>query len=173
MIKYALRGMMLIAIPVFCFSLSVQAQRTLPSVQVKALNGKATDLTSITNEGKPMVVFAWEVTCKPCISEFNAIAPVYEDWKKETGVKIVAISIDDNRSSPRVLPMVKSKNWGFDVYLDPNQEFKRAMNVTYCPYVFVLNGKGEVVWQKGSYAPGDETIIYDIVKKVANGQAIE
>lgn len=173
MIRQALRGILLIALLVSCTVFHVSAQRKLPSVTVKALDGKTTDMSTISNNGKPIVLFTWEITCQPCISEFNAIAPLYKDWKQETGVKIVAVSVDDNRSSPRVQPMVRSKGWGFEVYLDPNQAFKRAMNVTYCPYVFVLNGKGEVVWQKGGYTPGDETVIYDIVKKVAKGEAVE
>ncbi len=152
---------------------NAQTQRQLPSVEVKMLNGKTIDVSTINNDGKPMIVFAWEVTCQPCIAEFNAISRQYSDWKKETGVKIVAISVDDSRSSPRVNPLVRSKGWDFEVYLDPNQAFKRAMNVSYCPYAFILNGKGEVVWQKGGYTPGDETIIFDIVQKTAKGEKID
>ena len=157
----------------FCTSFAPEAGRTLPSVEVKSLDSKSVDISTISNDGKPMIVFAWEVICQPCINEFNAIAPLYEAWKAETGVKIVAVSVDDNRSSTRVRPLVRTKGWPFDVYLDPNQAFKRAMNVPLCPYVFVLNGKGEVVWQKGGYSPGDEAIIYDVVKKVAKGETIE
>lgn len=152
---------------------NAQTQRQLPSVEVKMLNGKTIDLSTINNDGKPMIVFAWEVTCLPCIAEFNAISRQYADWKKETGVKIVAVSVDDSRSSPRVNPLVRSKGWDFEVYLDPNQAFKRAMSVSYCPYAFVLNGKGEVVWQKGGYTPGDETIIFEIVQKTAKGEKID
>lgn len=151
-------------------SFAGKAQRTLPSVEVKNMNGKTVNLAALKNDGKPMVVFAWEITCQPCISEFNAIAKVYDGWKKETGAKIIAVSIDDSRSSVRVTPLVKSKGWNFEVYLDPNQAFKRAMNISYCPYVFVLDSKGEVVWQKGGYSPGDENIIYDIVQKTSKGE---
>jgi len=149
------------------------AQHTIPSVEVKSLNGKAIDISTVQNDGKPMIVFAWEVTCLPCIAEFNAIAPHFEDWKKETGLKIVAVSVDDSRSSPRVSPLVRTKGWPYEFYLDTNQAFKRAMGVTYCPYAFLLNGAGEVVWQKGAYSPGDETIIYELAQKVAKGEKID
>ncbi len=146
--------------------------RTLPTAQIKSVTGKSVDLSTLSNNGKPMIVLAWEITCQPCIAEFNAIHKVYEAWQAETGVRLVAISVDDNRSSPRVAPMARSKGWKWDVYLDPAQEFKRAMSVPLCPYAFVLNGKGEVVWQKGGYVPGDETVLYDVVKKVAAGQSV-
>ncbi len=172
MTKHLLKCCLSICVLLCGLSLTGKAQRTLPSVEVKNMNGKTVNLATLKNDGKPMVVFAWEITCQPCISEFNAIAKVYDEWKKETGVKIIAVSIDDSRSSARVNPLVKSKGWDFEVYLDPNQAFKRAMNITYCPYVFVLDGKGEVVWQKGGYTPGDDLVIYDIVQKTAKGEKI-
>lgn len=165
--------MLFVLFPLMCIKGNLYAQRTLPQVDVRQLNGKTTDLSTISNDGNPIILFAWEVICPPCIVEFNNIAKVYPQWKEETGVKIVAVSVDDNRSSPRVKPLVTSRGWGFDVYLDPNQAFKRAMNVPFCPFVFVLNGKGEVVWSKGSYSPGDEDIIYGIVQKVSRGEPVE
>jgi cytochrome c biogenesis protein CcmG/thiol:disulfide interchange protein DsbE len=173
MTNHSILWMVSVCIYFLSISTSVQAQRRFPQVEVKQLNGKFIDLSTIFNDNKPMVLFAWEVTCQPCIVEFTNISKVYEQWKKETDVKIVAVSVDDNRSSPKVKPLSTSRGWYFDIYLDPNQTFKRAMNEPHCPYAFILNGKGEVVWQKGGYTPGDEEIIYDIVKKVSLGEAIE
>lgn len=172
--KKCLWGYAIFGAALLCSIVSfAQEQRQIPSVEIKNFNGKSMDAAAINNDGKPMILFVWELTCKPCITEFNAIAPVYTEWKEETGVKIVAISVDDTRSSSKVQPLVRSKGWDFEVYLDPNQAFKRAMNVTYCPYVFVLNEKGQVVWQKGGYSPGDEDIIIDVVRKVAKGEKVE
>lgn len=142
-----------------------QEGKVVPSVEVKSLNGKSVNLADIKNDGKPIILLAWEVTCQPCIAEFKNIAPLYKGWQAETGVKIVAVSLDDNRSSSRVGPLVKSKGWPFEVYLDPNQAVKRAMNIPACPQAYVVNGKGEVVWQKAGYSPGDELVMYEAVKK--------
>ncbi|MBC7555122.1 MAG: TlpA family protein disulfide reductase [Taibaiella sp.] len=162
-------GMVIAAIQIVC-TLNAAAQRMLPSADVRELSGKSINTSTISNNGKPMILFIWEVTCQPCIAEFMAVSRKYDSWKNETGVKIVAISVDDSRSSGRVLPLVRGKGWEFEFYTDANQAFKRAMNVTYCPYVFVVNGKGEICWQKSGYAPGDETLIYSIVKKVLKGE---
>lgn len=162
-----------ILIVLCCFAFKAPDSRTLPSVEVKSLKGSKVNVSEITNDGKPMVVFAWEVTCRPCITEFNAISREYSNWKKTTGVKIVAISTDEFRNGPLVQSTCVSKGWEFEVYLDQNQAFKRAMNIPFCPFVFVLDGKGEVVWQKGGYTPGDESIIYDIVLKISKGEPIK
>ena len=103
----------------------------------------------------------------PCNRELNTIKEVYEEWQEETGVKLVAISIDDARSASRVKPHVDGNGWEYEVYLDQNQDLKRAMNVVNPPHTFVLNGKGEIVWQHASYVEGDEEELIAVVRKVA------
>lgn len=147
--------------------------RKLPFVEIKSLDGKVINASDISNNGKPMVISIWETTCKPCIHEFDAIAESYSDWQKETGVKLVAISIDDTRTSSNVPTLVNTKDWEYEVYLDLNQDFKRAMNISYCPYTFLMDGEGNIVWEKGSYAEGDEIKLYELVKKLARGETIK
>jgi cytochrome c biogenesis protein CcmG/thiol:disulfide interchange protein DsbE len=173
MTKISLRQYMPALIVLCSLAFKAPQLRKLPSAEVRTLSGKRVDASEIANEGKPMVVFVWEATCKPCIMEFNAVSREYANWKKNTGVKIVAISTDESRNASLVHSQSASKAWGFEIYLDPNQAFKRAMNVPFCPYVFVLNGNGEVVWQKSGYTPGDEHIIYDVVLKTSKGEKID
>jgi thiol-disulfide isomerase/thioredoxin len=56
--------------------------------------------------------------------------------------------------------------------LDPNGDFKRAMNVNMIPHTFLLNGKGEIVWQHTSFAEGSELELYELVQKVTKGEDI-
>ncbi len=140
---------------------------TIPAVKVKTMDGKTVSTADFTNDGKPMIIDFWATWCSPCKKELNAIAAVYEDWQKETGVKVIAVSIDDSRNSPKVAPFVKGRDWPFEVYIDENSDFKRAMDVNEIPHTFILNGKGEVVAQHKSYAPGDENKLFEELKKVA------
>ena len=135
--------------------------KKLPSQTVKSLNGKTFNTADFNNDGKPMVINFWATWCSPCKKELNTIAEVYEDWQDETGVKIIAISIDDARTKGRVAPYVNSAGWEYEVYVDENSDFKRAMNVNNVPHTFLLNGKGEVVWQHNNYSPGDEDELYE------------
>ena len=165
----------LLVLPFLAFSLFVSAQSgfKIPSVTVKDLSGNSVQTDKFSNDGKPMIINFWATWCKPCILELSTIADDYEDWVKETGVKLIAISIDDTRNSAKVGPMAKGRGWLYEVYLDANEDFKRAMNVNNPPHTFVVNGKGEVVWQHIAYQPGDEKTLYEVVKKVANGQPLE
>ena len=145
----------------------------IPSVDIQTVNGDPFNTKDINNDGKPIIITFWATWCKPCMKELNAINDVYEEWIEETGVKLYAVSIDNARSSKRVLPTVNGRNWEFDVLLDQNSDFKRAMNVNIPPHVFIVNGAGEVVWQHVGYLEGDEEEYIEIVEKVINGEEIE
>lgn len=146
----------------------------VPSVQIKDLKGKTVSTKSIIeNDGKPVLISFFATWCKPCVKELNAFNDEYADWAEETGVKIIAISTDNARSSSSVAPFVNARGWEFDVYLDANGDFKRAMNVGNIPHTFLLDGNGKIVWQHTSYLEGDEDHTFEMVEKVANGQPIK
>lgn len=148
------------------FSVNAKEPKTVPNVKVKNLKGENVETKIFSNDGKPMVINFWATWCKPCILELNNIHDVYEKWQKETGVKIIAVSIDDVRNSKKVAPFVKGRNWKFEIYLDENGDFRRAMNVNTPPHSFLLNSKGEIVWEHNGYAPGDEEILYEQIKNL-------
>lgn len=153
---------------------SVSAQssagKKIPSVSVKDLKGNTINTSSFGNNGNPIVISFWATWCGPCKKELNTIAETYEDWQEETGVKVIAISIDDARSASRVAPYVNSQAWEYEVYLDANQDFKRAMNVNNVPHTFLIDGNGNIVWQHNNYTPGDEEELYAKIKELKAGK---
>ncbi|NLJ81544.1 MAG: TlpA family protein disulfide reductase [Bacteroidales bacterium] len=152
------------------FSIAQETQEVktfpLPNVTIKTIDGKSFNTKDIDNDGKPIILCFFATWCKPCMVELKSIAEEYDDWQDETGVKIYIVSIDDTRSSAKVKPLVNGNSWDYEVLLDENQDFKRAMNVNDIPHTFVLNGNNEVVWQHASYAPGVEREYIEIVKKL-------
>jgi len=153
-------------------SQNVTEMKKLPSVNIKTLDGQTFNTSQIQNDGKPIVISFWALWCKPCKKEMEAYNENYEDWQEETGVKIYAISIDDARSTQKVLPFVRGKDWEMPVLLDPNCDFKRAMNVNMIPHTFLLDGTGKVVYQHTSYYEGLEDELFELIKKVAKGEDI-
>ncbi|MEM7161929.1 MAG: TlpA disulfide reductase family protein [Bacteroidota bacterium] len=163
-----MRNILIIAIALVC-TLNTQAQnKTVPSVDLKDMNGKVINSSDFHNDGKPYVINFWATWCGPCKRELNNIAEVYEDWQDETGVKLYAISIDDARRSRQVKPYVDASGWEYEVLLDENSDFRRAMNVSNPPYTFLVDGNGKIVYQHISYTEGDEDELYEKIKALTN-----
>ena len=145
-------------------SFASTAQTRLPSTLVQTMEGKKVDTKTFHNNGKPMIVNFWATWCAPCKRELSTIAEKYDTWQEETGVKLIAVSIDDARSMARVAPYVNGQAWDYEVYLDPNGDLKRALNVNNVPHTFLIDGAGNIVYQHNNYEPGDENKLYAKVK---------
>lgn len=149
---------------------SVPGEKSIPSVTLKTLDGGKINSSEFDNDGKPFVINFWATWCAPCKKELDNIAEVYPTWLKETGVKIIAISIDDAKTSSRVSSTVQAKGWEYEVYIDENSDFKRAMNVNLVPHTFLVNGSGKVVWEHNNYAEGDEDELYEKIKELSSSK---
>ncbi|MCP1997126.1 TlpA disulfide reductase family protein [Flavobacterium sp. HSC-61S13] len=150
---------------VLLFSMQGIAQTTLPNIELKNMDGKKVLISDYAKKDNPVIISFWATWCGPCLKELNAINDVYSDWQKETGVELVAVSIDDAKTSKRVKPLVKGKNWEYEILMDDNQALKRAMNVANVPFTIVVY-KGKIVYKHLSYAPGVEKEMYAKIKSL-------
>jgi thiol-disulfide isomerase/thioredoxin len=138
----------------------------LPQIEVQTLGGTKVPIASLHQTGKPTIVSFWATWCKPCINELNSIAERYDELQEELGVTLIAVSIDDSRTSPKVGPFVAGQGWDYTVVLDPNSDLRRAMGVNNVPHTFLLNGAGEIVWQVNKYVPGEEEVLISEIRKL-------
>lgn len=140
--------------------------KTVPDVALKNTNDETVYTGQLKNDGKPIIISFWATWCTPCKKELNTIKDLYVDWQDETGVRLIAVSIDDQRTSNRVVPYMDSQSWEYEVLLDPNSDFRRAMGVTNIPHTFLIDGNGKIVSSHNNYAPGDEYELYDEILKL-------
>lgn len=150
-----------------CIVLTEANAKKLPSVQLRNMNGQMVNTSEISNDGKPIIISFFALWCKPCLRELAAIADVYDEWVEETGVKLITVSIDDSRSVEKVRSEINARGYDWDVLLDTNSDFKRALSVNLIPHVLVLDGNGEIVWQHSSYVDGGEEEIIKIVRELS------
>ena len=146
------------------FATTASAQ--LPSVMLKDINGNAVKTDTLSNNGKPFIIDFFATWCKPCNRELSAISEVYADWQDETGVKLIAVSIDQAQNINKVKPLVDSNGWEYDVLLDPNSDFKRALGIQMIPYVIIVDGKGNIVYKHNGYTDGAEKELIEKVREL-------
>jgi cytochrome c biogenesis protein CcmG, thiol:disulfide interchange protein DsbE len=158
---------LLLLFSITAFGQGKETKTPLPKVDIKNMAGANINTSSFENDGKPIIIDFWATWCKPCIEELNTIHEVYADWQKETGVKLIAISVDDARTMQRVAPFINGKGWNYESYIDPNGDFKRAMNVNMPPHTFILNANKEIVWQHVGFTEGNEEELFEALKKIS------
>jgi alkyl hydroperoxide reductase subunit AhpC len=104
------------------------------------------------------------------LRELEAIKEVYEDWQEETGVKLIAVSIDDAQNVNRVKPLVDRFGWDYEVLLDTNSDFARALNINpkLIPSVLIVDGKGNIVESRTGYTDGSENHLIEQIRELIN-----
>ncbi len=142
------------------------ASAQLPSVTLKTIDGKTINTAELSNDGKPFIIDFFATWCKPCNRELDAIAEVYDEWQKETGVKVIAVSIDQAQNINKVKPLVDGKGWEYEVLLDPNSDFKRALGVQMIPYTIIVDGNGKIVSKHNGYTEGAEQELIEKVREL-------
>lgn len=141
--------------------------KTLPSVNVKTLQGESINVQTLGQTGKITVISFWATWCSPCKKELDAISEIYEDWQKDYDMVLVAISTDDARSAAKVPGVVDAKGWKYRILLDSNKELSIAANIQSVPYTFLLDQNGNIVYEHIGYTPGDEDELEERIAALA------
>ena len=163
--KDTMKQSVLIFIVMFALS-HVPMFAQLPAVTLKTMDGTEVRTDTLANDGKPFIIDFFATWCKPCNRELDAISEVYEEWQEETGVKIIAVSIDQAQNINKVKPLVSNHGWEYEVLLDPNGDFKRALGCQMIPYTIIVDGKGDIVYKHNGYTDGAETELIETVRQL-------
>ena len=123
------------------------ASAQLPKVMLKSIDGKSVSTDTLSNNGKPFIIDFFATWCKPCNRELTAISEVYDEWQEETGVKVIAVSIDQAQNSNKVKPLVDNHGWQYEVLCD---------------------GNGKIVSKHNGYTEGAEEELIEEVRKLVN-----
>jgi peroxiredoxin len=158
--------MMFFAVTLVQANDTTKQKQQLPSVVVKKMDGSSVNIQDYGKTGKIMVISFWATWCTPCIKELNNVLDIYDDWQKKYGLELVAVSMDDARTSSKVQPVAISLGWPYLILLDENKDLARAMNVNNPPQTILIDQSGNIVYVHNGYTEGSEIELEEQIKKL-------
>ncbi len=124
----------------------------IPNLTLTALEGEQFQLKEFISES-PVIINFWSLTCAPCKREMRHL-DAFE--KQYDNFKVVSINIDTPKSLARVKSYVRSNDYAFQVFLDPEQQIFQKLGGRLMPYSIFVDQGGAIISRQVGYAPGDE-----------------
>lgn len=124
------------------------AQSYWPEQSVKDMKGRTRNLKDFASE-KGATLFVFWKTC--CPNNITMIEELYEVWSEyedeEKPIKVVLVSVDDQRTASRVRPLVSSNGWDWEVIMDKNGNLARTYNIIIPPQWIALDRSGKEIFR--------------------------
>lgn len=140
------------------------AGSSAPGFSLRDINGKKVSLEDY--KGSVVLLNFWATWCGPCQTEMPHLEAMYKELKERKFV-VLAISADDARNASKVKPLIKRNGYTFPVLLDKDNSVVGVYNPeSTLPYNVLIDEKGNIVWKKASYAPGEEVELKEKVLEV-------
>jgi cytochrome c biogenesis protein CcmG/thiol:disulfide interchange protein DsbE len=152
-------------------AVSPTAAAPAPDFTLPNIDGKDVTLSKILMDG-PVIIDFWATWCKPCIKAFPSLQGMYDKYR-ERGLRVIAVSVDSPRSRAQVGPLIRSKEYTFEVLLDTEGRVARKYNAVALPRTVLLAPDGEIVFATVGYRPSNherlEEALVPILKTKAGG----
>jgi len=97
----------------------------------------------------------WATWCAPCRLSLQRTKTYHERYG-DSGLKILAVSVDGESSADRIDPFVESQGLPFTVLHDADGSVRSAWKVTAIPRIFLIDPQGLIRGSWTGYRPGDD-----------------
>lgn len=120
---------------------------SMPAFTVKTMDGAPVRLDGLRG---PALVDLWATWCMPCAHAL----PFYARLAKETGIHVVAISIDAEDQPVR--EWLSRNQVPFEILRDPGGDVSEQLHMRLMPTSFLIDAQGRVVSRHDGFTDEDE-----------------
>jgi hypothetical protein len=142
--------------------LNAQTQ-SIPTAALKTLDGLTVSSSDIFDSAIATVVVFWKSGSNKCCDNLESMQTAWLENLQQNGVKMIAICTDCNGSWSHVKPMANGRNWEFEIFIDPNGDFKRAMGISAFPCTMLFDYNQKLLCRHTGFCAGDEELICEKV----------
>jgi cytochrome c biogenesis protein CcmG, thiol:disulfide interchange protein DsbE len=114
-----------------------------PNFRAKVLGENRYKTFDADYKGQVVLLNIWGTYCPPCIVEMPSLEKLYQAYR-DSGLKMVAVSIDDAVSEDSIAAFAKNLGVTFEILHDPTHEIEKVLQVTGYPETFVIGKEGTI-----------------------------
>lgn len=99
-------------------------------------------------KNKVVLLDFWTTTCGICFQKFPQLQTLYEKYKTNPYVNILAVNTPFEEDKPnQAFEMIKKRGFTFPVVITKEEDLAQKFGVKYYPTTFVINPNGQVVYK--------------------------
>ncbi len=150
------------------FGLPVLSQNSiLPDVDIFNLDGSLMNAKDISINNQVAVIVFWNSDNRESLDQVKLLNEEFENGLKNKDVKVICICTDYSGVMQKIRPLVSGIGLSFDVYVDKNNDLKRAMCIPLTPFAMVINQANVVYLQTGCCANFSDLVNKEIQSGIA------
>jgi thiol-disulfide isomerase/thioredoxin len=117
--------------------------RRIPNFELKDLTGHAQKMAAL--RGSIAVVSFWATWCAPCREELPRLSRLAQDYNA-SGVRFIAISIDEPKDRAKVAPYIAQQKLTMDVWVGGDTDMLDRVGLgNIAPGTVIIDQQGEIV----------------------------
>lgn len=148
-----------------CLGSLFAANQRIQSITFEDINGNKVNTNELLKKG-PIVIDFWATFCAPCMKSLPAYNKLATKYKNVT---FIAVSSDSPKAKDKVIRTVKSMKLNMLTTIDASRSIQKIFNVKEIPETYLINQKGEIVFQHNGFIPGDESKLDKEIDKLLKG----
>lgn len=131
---------------------------------IEGRNQYGKSFSALDYKNKILVLDFWHTRCGACFQKFPIVQELFEQYKNDTSILILAINKHINEdTTSQAFDVIKKNGYNFPVLLPSNDKLPDIFNVESYPTTFIIDKKGKIIF-KGDIQFA-KSVLADLKKK--------